>query len=146
MGNSLSGWLVFDVPNVKEGIILARMEWWCGKPGDNSITLDWTEVNDGKTDDTTPWKINANNNTRRHRHAMVANEVDHHPSDQQKQHQQRMLGKPTIDQLVPKDFEMDVAINGKITKTWNREEWIPHTREYSKNCAGKWPSILPCIV
>ena len=52
-GNSLSGWLVFTVPKVKEGIILVRMEWWC--QGKVTIAKDWTEVNDGKTADTTPY-------------------------------------------------------------------------------------------
>ena len=30
---------------------------------------------------------------------------------------------------------MDIAINGNITKTMEREEWLSHTGEMSKNCA-----------
>jgi hypothetical protein len=110
-GNALSGWLVFTLPKIKEGIVLARMEWWCmGKP---PLTKDWKEVNNGKTTDTTPDAVDASG---------------------------RQLGKPTPDQIVPKDFEMDIAINGKITKTMDRAEWISFIGEASKNCAV-WPLL-----
>ncbi|KAG7359209.1 hypothetical protein IV203_015798 [Nitzschia inconspicua] len=114
-GNSLSGWLVFNVPKVREGIILARMEWWCGSQTANSLTKDWTEVDDGKTMDTTPW------------------DAAKQSSDPQGRH--RILKKPTHDELVPSDFEMDIAINGKIVKTMKRQEWLDHTQEFVKNVA-----------
>ena len=44
--NGLSGWLVFDLKNVKRGFIGARMEAWRGV-GDVPITNGWTEVNNG---------------------------------------------------------------------------------------------------
>eukprot|EP00584_Thalassiosira_punctigera_P001638 CAMPEP_0172537262 /NCGR_PEP_ID=MMETSP1067-20121228/8885_1 /TAXON_ID=265564 ORGANISM="Thalassiosira punctigera, Strain Tpunct2005C2" /NCGR_SAMPLE_ID=MMETSP1067 /ASSEMBLY_ACC=CAM_ASM_000444 /LENGTH=1010 /DNA_ID=CAMNT_0013322523 /DNA_START=27 /DNA_END=3056 /DNA_ORIENTATION=- len=44
--DGLSGWLVFDVKNVKHGFIGARMEPW-HKDTDVSITAGWTEVNNG---------------------------------------------------------------------------------------------------
>ena len=133
-GNSLAGWLVFSVPNVKEGIILARMEWWCG--GSELLTEGWSEVNNGQTLDTTPWNVTepwSKLATRRltvdeQEPPMYPDDYDHH----------RRLGKPTPDQLVHDDFKMDIAINGKITKTMEREEWISHIGEMSKNCAV-WP-------
>jgi len=112
-GNSLSGWLVFTVPKVKEGIIMARMEWWCNVP--MKLTADWTEIDDGKTMDTTTYNAAEDNPGRR-----------------------RL--KITIEQLVPDDFEMDIAINGVITKTMQREEWVSHTHEFIKNCAV-WPLL-----
>lgn len=48
-GDGLSGWLVMTVPNVKEGLILLRMEWWIGAKS-NPRTQGWTEVNGGQTD------------------------------------------------------------------------------------------------
>lgn len=51
--NPLSGWVVFDVKNVKHGFIGARMEAWHGNNaahiGENAdmLTKDWTEVNNG---------------------------------------------------------------------------------------------------
>jgi len=53
-GDSLSGWLVFNLPKVKEGLILLRIEWWNGGPQGNSLTSHWTEVNDGKTNEEEP--------------------------------------------------------------------------------------------
>lgn len=104
-GNSLSGWLVFTVPKVKEGIILARMEWWCGAKNDNVMTKEWTEVNNGKTTDTTPWNATS-----------------------------RELGGISFENTVPTDLEFDYAVNGVI-KTMKFEEWKEHTAEYVKNVA-----------
>eukprot|EP00537_Pseudo-nitzschia_pungens_P007589 CAMPEP_0172357806 /NCGR_PEP_ID=MMETSP1060-20121228/2136_1 /TAXON_ID=37318 /ORGANISM="Pseudo-nitzschia pungens, Strain cf. cingulata" /LENGTH=1002 /DNA_ID=CAMNT_0013078649 /DNA_START=148 /DNA_END=3156 /DNA_ORIENTATION=+ len=124
-GNGLSGWLVFTIPNVREGIILARIEWWCGMMYPiNILTKDWTEVNNGMTHDTTPWNLTA------HRDLVVDSSV---PEDEWER--QRNL-KPTLDQFVPKDFEMDIAINGAIVKTMKREEWVKYTREAVKNVAA----------
>lgn len=137
-GNSLSGWLVFTVPKVKEGIVLVRMEWWCG--AQVPITNGWTEVNDGKTTDTTPY-------TQRHLENLLP--LDKHvPPDlgfdpavngDFSLYPHRQLRKPTPDDLVPNDLEMDYAINGEI-KTMNREEWLSHIGEPSKNCAV-WPLL-----
>lgn len=94
---------------------MARMEWWCGTK--NKITESWTEVDDGKTMDSTP----GNQTT---------------PSGLQTG--QRFL-KPTVEQLVPMDLKMDYAINGVI-KTMEREEWVSHVGELEKNCAV-WPLL-----
>ena len=112
-GNALAGWLVFDLPNVREGIILARIEWWCGSNKGTSLTKNWKEVNDGKTLDKTPFNATATGGVR----------------------QRERILKPTMDQLIPTDLEMDIAINGKIIKTMDREEFIGNTREYVKNVA-----------
>jgi len=122
-GNALSGWIVFTLPNVREGIILARLEWWCGANRENTLTKDWTEVNGGNTLDTTPW--NASTTTAQ-------------PSDR-RQNQRKLGKKPKPDDLVPKDFEMDYAING-VVKTMDREEWLPHIKEFVKNVAV-WPLL-----
>lgn len=128
-GNSLSGWLVFTVPKVREGIIALRMEWWCGNNGkDQKITKDWTDVNNGMTLDATPWNETA------HRE-MIQTPVHF---NQEEVH--RNLGKATPDQLVPKDLKFDIAINGVITKTMEREEWMLYIGEASKNCAV-WPVL-----
>jgi len=111
-GNGYSGWLVLYLPKVKEGLIMARMEWWCGgikAPKPNAFTADWTDIDTGKTLDTSPYNITEGN---------------------------RRLGK----ELIPDDLEMDVAINGKITKVWKSEEWVKYTAEPSKNCAV-WPLL-----
>lgn len=129
-GNSLSGWLVFTVPKVREGIILARMEWWCaaGYKDGNALTKDWTKVNGGMTHDTTPWNDTGNRK-------MMA--TDRYGSEDESERQRKL--KPKVDDLVPADLEMDIAINGVI-KTMKREEWVTYTREASKNVAV-WPLL-----
>lgn len=114
-GNALSGWLVFQLPKVREGIILARIEWWCGSEKANSLTKGWTEVDDGKTLDTTPLDpANAGGGGSR----------------------QRFLGgKAKHETHIPEDLEMDIAINGEITHTMKRDEFIDNTKEFVKNVA-----------
>lgn len=120
IGDSLSGWLIFTVPKVREGIILIRMEWWCeAYKISGKITEKWTEVNDGKTHDTTPYKRPDDND----RKLLVSSLDDVH----------RALGKPTFESTVPVDIEMDIAIDGKIVRTLNYEDFKQYMREYIKN-------------
>ena len=128
LGSTLSGWIVFQLPKVKEGIVLARIEWWCGDPNGHALTKDWTEVNNGKTMDTTPW----NQTTR----ALAAADK----SINWEEAEGRRLGKMTLESRVPPDLKMDIAINGKITKTMEREEWVKYVGEYVKNVA-LWPLL-----
>jgi hypothetical protein len=138
VGNSLSGWLVFTVPRVKEGIVLVRMEWWCGTQV--PITNGWTEVNDGKTTDTTPYtQRQLENVLPLDKHEPPDVIIDPAFDGDYSLYSHRELRKPTPDDLVPADFEMDYAINGEI-KTMNREEWLLHIGEASKNCAV-WPLL-----
>ena len=44
--NGLSGWVIFDIKNVKHGFIGARMEPWHGG-GEMHLTDSWSEVNNG---------------------------------------------------------------------------------------------------
>jgi hypothetical protein len=129
LGSSLSGWLVFTVPNVKEGIILIRMEWWCNMAPLQKMTDGWTEVNDGKTMDTIAWNTTEKADGRRRN----LGKQDLDPPEG------RGL-KATFEQTVPVDLEMDIAINGSITKTMKYEEWKTFSAEASKNCAV-WPIL-----
>eukprot|EP00980_Cylindrotheca_fusiformis_P021317 scaffold8211_cov117-Cylindrotheca_fusiformis.AAC.13 len=127
-GTPLSGWLVFTVPNVQEGIILIRMEWWCSMDDAPRMSDRWKEVNDGKTTDTTPWNETG-------KRQLV---LDSLPTDDSWPPEQRHL-KKTFEQVVPTDLEMDFAINGTI-KTMEYKEWRKYSAEKSKNVAV-WPLL-----
>lgn len=47
-GNGLSGWLVMNLPHVKEGLIFAKLEWWHPRGNELEVTRGWTEVNNGQ--------------------------------------------------------------------------------------------------
>jgi hypothetical protein len=47
LGNELSGWLVMNLDNVSEGILILKMETW-HQPDENTVTEDWEEVNNGE--------------------------------------------------------------------------------------------------
>jgi hypothetical protein len=128
-GTSLSGWLVFTVPKVQEGIILIRMEWWCGMDNRPRMTDGWTEVNDGKTTDTTPWNVTSDDGQR-----SLFNIA---PGEQALPDHRKL--KQSFEQRIPQDLEMDYAINGTIT-TMKFDEWRMYTAEKSKNVAV-WPLL-----
>ena len=47
VGDALSGWVVFNLTDVTQGLFLARMQTW--QPFEsNTRTKDWTEVNNGR--------------------------------------------------------------------------------------------------
>ena len=48
-GDGLSGWLVFDLKDVKEGIFMARVESW-HQYNSNPRTENWEAVNNGRDD------------------------------------------------------------------------------------------------
>lgn len=129
MGTSLSGWLVFTVPKVQEGIILIRMEWWCSMDHGPRMTDGWSEVNDGRTTDTTPWNATSDDGQRMLSITEPMGQPPLHP---------RQL-KESFEQIVPEDLEMDYAINGTIS-TMAYEEWKKYTTESSKNVAV-WPLL-----
>jgi len=129
IGNPLSGWLVMTVPRVKEGIILARMEWWCQNPRTTlETTKDWKEVNDGKTMDTTPFDYDA---FLEHRELL---------SEHRGISDRQLAVNFKMDDVIANDFFMDIAVNGKIIKSMGKDEWVKYTPEHAKICAV-WPVL-----
>ena len=116
LGDALSGWLVFEVPNVKEGIIILRLEVW-KDPNSNTRTEGWTKVDNGDTstedemlENITELADNANAEGRR--------------------------------LFIPEnDFYFDYAINGDI-KTMDYDEFISYKEKVGKNMS-LWPVMLP---
>ena len=47
-GNGLSGWIVINLPKVRDGLIFAKLEWWHPRGNEFLFTKDWTEVNNGQ--------------------------------------------------------------------------------------------------
>jgi hypothetical protein len=47
-GNGLSGWLVINLPKVRDGLIFAKLEWWHPRGNSFSLTKNWSEVNNGQ--------------------------------------------------------------------------------------------------
>jgi len=80
-GDGLSGWIVINVPEVKEGIVWAKLEWWHPRK-------DW--------------------------HLTPLNEDGN-----------RKLGNIAQNEY-PDDFKFDIAVNGKIVDTWDKEKFMSH--------------------
>jgi len=130
-GDGLSGWLVFVLPKMKEGIIFAKMEWWSAR--NLPQTADWTEVNNGKTNDVTPFNRTssaAKENGRRAIQEIFPKDQDYTNSFET-DHRELKAKVPPF----PSDFRFDVAINGKIVKSFNKEEFMEASKEIMHNVA-----------
>lgn len=100
LGNEYSGWLVMDVPAVKEGIIVLKVETW-HFPEENKRTEGWTSTNNEET-------------SGRRLRALVDKKTRRDVSDE------RLLKRQPPP--LPDTFIFDVAINGKIT-SYNKDEF-----------------------
>eukprot|EP00559_Dactyliosolen_fragilissimus_P005152 CAMPEP_0184858216 /NCGR_PEP_ID=MMETSP0580-20130426/3340_1 /TAXON_ID=1118495 /ORGANISM="Dactyliosolen fragilissimus" /LENGTH=931 /DNA_ID=CAMNT_0027354247 /DNA_START=120 /DNA_END=2915 /DNA_ORIENTATION=- len=126
-GDSLSGWLIVNVPNVREGLILMRSEWWSVRG--MTRTKDWKELNAGLTMATSPKffkEVEDEDEDMGNRSDETQEEVHVLPNDiynfnhQDSYH--RMMGGNVPP--LPNDFKFDVSINGKIVHSWNKDEFM----------------------
>lgn len=124
--DGLSGWVVFDVKNVKHGFIGARMEPWRGK-GIVETTNGWTDVNNGGKGNYDKSEDQRSRTLRREREmqAMRADTermeteieeaiVDEDPAG-------RKLGGGQSCGVVD-DYTFEWSINGKVT-SWNKAQF-----------------------
>ena len=103
VGNEYSGWLVLDIPNVEEGLIILRFFSWL--PVTSSVrTEGWTSVNNERS-------LRQGNSS----HEVLLDQVD-----TAAQGERRDAGGRSIDDL-PDTFQFEFSINGKSTK-WSKEE------------------------
>uniref|UniRef100_A0A7S4J0A1 Uncharacterized protein n=1 Tax=Odontella aurita TaxID=265563 RepID=A0A7S4J0A1_9STRA len=171
IGDGLSGWLVMNVPKVKEGLILLRIEHWISIESDE-MTVDWTVENDGKTDVEEPkyvfpWDpptVNATSGDGRRRlggmlsgrdgvgsldrtirlptsnmnERQFDNEDGYWETDSSFGASRRRLKGPA--KVHPDDMKFEVAINGEVIKSSNKEEFLSYGKEIVKNFA-LWPMM-----
>lgn len=96
IGNELSGWIVFDIPDVAQGIIIVRVVTW--------IPPKYNTMNENSKDE---------NDAGRRLGAVSSNDT------LATERERRLDGADDF----PEDWKFDFAINGKIT-TWTKEEFL----------------------
>ena len=117
VGNAFSGWLVLNVPQVKEGIIVIKIHTWHAS-GESTITKDWTTENNERVRRRTQVQPQAGGQKRHHK-ARGLMEVDSNGKslnflhEQSAQERQLWASVETPEQ--PDEFVFEYAINGKIT-------------------------------
>jgi len=118
VGNEYSGWLVMELPEVKEGIIVLKMFTWL-KPEHSTITEGWTSVNnEGRRLGTRGQRLGANTTSTLSLHW----EKDEIPIPEERT--RRLLE-------LPDTFVFDYAINGKVT-SWNKDEFLERRQEVQR--------------
>ena len=113
LGDALSGWLIFELPRIKEGVIIARLEVWHGGSKVDR-TEGWTEINN--------------------KGRGYASDEPKGENDSQEP-QDRRLNIPE------NDIYFDISINGVI-RTMDYEEFMSHKPKYGQNMSF-WPLLLP---
>jgi hypothetical protein len=98
-GSGETGWLVLNIPNVQEGIIYAKMEWWHPR--------NWSPREPPRNLGSTQ-------------------EVD------QQSEERNLKAAP---QPFPDDFFFDIAVNGQIHDTWDKEKFMEYAKEIAYNQA-----------
>jgi len=112
MGDGFSGWLVMQLPGVKEGLIMVRMETW-RNPGENQRTEGWTEENNGKTHETTSSQDMEENEN------VDIDDVEDEMIDDSSGKNRRLKGEPAP---FPDGFCFEIAINGEIKASWDKDQ------------------------
>jgi len=103
LGNGLSGWLVMDIKDVKEGIIIIKLETW-HKPEESTKTVGWSEVNNGE---------------RYLEDYAVAKGAEEYSYNNHAEQRRRLE--------LPDTFFFDFSIDGKIT-SWNTDEFMKNQK------------------
>ena len=114
---------------------VSSIQWWY--PNHTERSKGWTEINNGKTMDTTPYfnkttglpNIYEDGDRKLSRSNQIMNDF---VANEMVDRQRRTGGKVTP---LPDDFELDIAINGRIWKTMNVTEFMVYTKEVAYNQA-----------
>eukprot|EP00986_Skeletonema_menzelii_P019209 scaffold27156_cov148-Skeletonema_menzelii.AAC.1 len=125
--NPLSGWVVFDVKEVKHGFIGARMESW-HKSGD--LTKGWNEVNNGGKGNYAKEGLERHllQKEKQERDAMYLEEMSHRIEEDM------LLEDPSTARRLgggqscgaSGDYIFEFAINGKIVASWDKDAFCSH--------------------
>ena len=119
-GTEYSGWIVMDIPVVKEGLILLRFSSWFTHEL-APMTQDWTSVNNERR--MLRLSVNDTHTQTKSSHLASIDVYDpENPFDDDKRRRLR-----TIDDF-PETFKFEYSINGKVT-TLSKEEFIARRTE-----------------
>ena len=106
--NSHSGWLVMTLANLKEGVIVTKIETWHG-PDENKLTAGWTSINN---------RNDARRGLRKEQEGPEVVVVNGLPPPEEEEDRKLKYVPPDY----CAEFKFEFAIDGKIT-TWDREEF-----------------------
>ena len=118
IGNEYSGWLVMELPEVKEGIIVLKMFTWT-KPEQSTITEGWTSVNNERRRLGTSEQHRQDNTSAK---SFLHWDEDEIPVPEERA---RRLAE------IPDTFVFDFAINGKVT-SWNKDEFLERKQDVQR--------------
>jgi hypothetical protein len=126
--NPLSGWVIFEVKNVKHGFIGARVEAWQGA-GNVGLTTGWNEVNNGGKGNYAKYGLERhllqkeqNERDARYLEEMAKDIVEDILLDDSSR---RRLGKGQSCGMSG-EYIFEFAINGKIVASWDKDQFCQH--------------------
>ena len=130
IGNGYSGWLVLNLDEVKEGIIIIKLHTW-HTMDQSSKTEGWTSVNNGEEDKQRNLRRYSNShssfsNKNDEDAFLVVEAADGEPNDRD----DRILKFHDIPDL-PEGFIFEYAIDGKVT-TLKKDEFQKELKDIGR--------------
>mmetsp|Transcript_7379 Transcript_7379/g.15793 ORF Transcript_7379/g.15793 Transcript_7379/m.15793 type:complete len:1042 (+) Transcript_7379:87-3212(+) len=130
--DSLSGWLVFEIKNVKHGFIGARIQAW--HKNQAWMTEGWTEVNNGGNGnyDQRDRALLAKKSSERNAEFIAQMEREIEEDILIEDPKQRRLGGGQSCGVAG-DYTFEFAINGEIKASWNKDQFCQHYTRLAYN-------------
>lgn len=132
MGDEYSGWLVLDLKDVKEGIIMLKIHTWknakiVGGQAYNPLT-EGMDVDGNRN---LRGNIGGENSSyHRELHEKLVDTSYSYIDKDTEDADIREL-KKKIEEVMPESFEFDFAINGKVT-TWDKEKFLSENMHFQR--------------
>lgn len=129
--DGFSGWVVFDVKNVKYGFIGARLEPWHGAE-ETPITGNWTEENNGGKGNYHQQGLERRLHEEYQRDSIhrMKSEIEIDILSENDPSRRRLGGGQHCGN--PADYTFEWAINGEVT-SWNKAEFCEHYTRLNYN-------------
>ena len=133
--DGFSGWVVFDVKDVKHGFIGARMEPWHGAE-ETPITATWTEENNGGNGNYYKQGLERQLHDDFQQEQMresidrMKREIENDVLSEDDPSRRRLGGGQSCGN--PADYTFEWAINGDVT-SWNKAEFCDHFTRLNYN-------------
>lgn len=123
-GSEFAGWLVLDIPDVQEGLILLRVFTWL-VAANNPRTAGWTSVNN-ESGRRRSLKSASLRNATRFADSYATTSADSVRPDSRLQDEEDGLRR-----LLPESFRFEFAVNGKIT-SWTEKQVHENTGQLQR--------------
>jgi hypothetical protein len=131
IGNEYAGWLVLQLKDLKEGILVVKLHTW-HYDSENTRTAGWKAVNNEAENSRRRLRVSEPDGSAEASSVQDDWDRDWHSGyDESLEHGERSLMRNYSTPELPETFMFDYAINGKIT-TLNKSEFLAQKKQVQR--------------